>query len=70
MPKMIMICHRVKNCIQNMIKAGKVAELKIYPSFGKSTEEGNSFPYKGVSIWFDDVYSFINKYCSSKKENN
>ena len=46
-----------------MEKAGKVYKLKIYPAFGKSEKEGHRFPYKGASIWFDDVYSFLNKYC-------
>ena len=52
-----------KELYSDMIKAGKVAYLKIYPIFGKSAKEGHSFPYRGASIWFKDVYSFINKYC-------
>jgi dipeptidyl aminopeptidase/acylaminoacyl peptidase len=46
-----------------MLRAGKVAKLKIYPEFGSSKKEGHSFPYRGVSIWFEDVFSFLNKYC-------
>lgn len=50
-----------------MKKAGKVSQVRIYPNFGDSAKEGHSFPYSGVSIWFDDVFSFINKYCPSEK---
>ena len=49
-----------------MAEAGKVVKLKIYPKFGDSEREGHSFPYRGASIWFDDVLAFLNKYCPSK----
>ena len=44
--------------------AGKIALLTIYPSFGSSVKAAHSFPYRGVRIWFNDVISFLNKYCS------
>lgn len=47
----------------HMIKSGKVAEVKIYPPFGSSAKEGHSLPWAGVSIWFNDTLSFINKFC-------
>lgn len=47
-----------------MEKSGKIAQLKIYPAFGSSAKEGHSFPYRAVSIWFNDALSFINKYCA------
>ena len=53
-----------------MRKAGKAVRLKIYPKFGSSEKEGHSFPYKGVSIWFDDVFSFINENCACSEKNN
>ena len=46
-----------------MMNAGKVVQLKIYPKFGNSVNDGHSFPYRDVSIWFDDVFSFLNKHC-------
>jgi carboxymethylenebutenolidase len=52
-----------KELSSEMINANKNQKLKIYPNFGNSAKEGHSFPYRGVSIWFDDVYSFLNKYC-------
>jgi dienelactone hydrolase len=51
-----------------MLRAGKVAKLKIYPEFGSSKKEGHSFPYRGVSIWFEDVFSFLNKYCPFEQQ--
>ncbi len=51
-----------------MLKAGKVAQVKIYPKFGSSAKDGHSFPYQGASIWFDDVLSFLNRYCPCAKQ--
>jgi len=48
----------------HMKKAGKVAKVNIYPPFGSSAKDGHSFPWAGVSIWFDDALSFINKHCT------
>ena len=44
-------------------KANKIAQIKIYPAFGKTKKDGHSFPYRGVSLWFDDVFNFIEKHC-------
>lgn len=46
-----------------MRKNGKVAEVKIYPEFGRGAQEGHSFTYKGTSVWADDVFRFLSKYC-------
>jgi carboxymethylenebutenolidase len=46
-----------------MRDAGKEFELKIYPSFGKSVQEGHTFGYFGSSVWADDVFTFLNKHC-------
>ncbi|MCG8428353.1 MAG: prolyl oligopeptidase family serine peptidase, partial [Chromatiales bacterium] len=48
----------------HMEKSGKIAEVKIYPAFGSSAKEGHSLPWAGVSVWFKDALSFINKHCS------
>lgn len=52
-----------KELYSQMIKAGKVAQIKIYPIYGKTPKDGHSFAYMGASIWFEDVYSFIDRYC-------
>ena len=46
-----------------MKDAGKPYELKIYPAYGQSTQEGHTFGYFGASIWADDVFRFLNSYC-------
>jgi hypothetical protein len=46
-----------------MKDAGKPFEVKIYPAFGKSAEEGHSFAYRGASIWADDVFRFLDRHC-------
>lgn len=52
-----------KKLFTAMTEAGKQAEIEIYPQFGSSKKEGHSFPYRGVSVWFDDALSFVNKHC-------
>lgn len=47
-----------------MEQSGKIAVVKIYPPFGLSPQEGHSLPWAGVSIWFNDTLSFLNKYCA------
>jgi carboxymethylenebutenolidase len=47
-----------------MKAVGKPYELKIYPAFGKTNKDGHSFPYAGNSVWFNDVFTFIDKNCS------
>jgi len=46
-----------------MKNAGKPYEMKIYPAFGKSPEEGHSFAYLGGSVWADDVFRFLGRHC-------
>jgi carboxymethylenebutenolidase len=46
-----------------MRKNGKVAEVKIYPEFGKGAQEGHSFTYMGSSVWAKDVFRFLARYC-------
>jgi len=46
-----------------MKDAGKTAEVKIYPPFGKSSKEGHSFAYLGSSVWEQDVFRFLENHC-------
>ncbi len=48
-----------------MKNAGKSASIKIYPEFGSGEKEGHSFPYRGVSVWFDDALQFVNEHCTA-----
>ncbi len=46
-----------------MKDAGKIAELRIYPAFGKSAADGHSFAWLGTSVWAEDVFQFLQKHC-------
>jgi dipeptidyl aminopeptidase/acylaminoacyl peptidase len=46
-----------------MKDAGKIYELKIYPPFGTSAQEGHSFAYLGSSVWGGDVLRFLTEHC-------
>jgi dipeptidyl aminopeptidase/acylaminoacyl peptidase len=46
-----------------MKDAGKEFEIKIYPPFGKSAQEGHSFGYFGSSVWGVDVFRFLDQHC-------
>jgi carboxymethylenebutenolidase len=46
-----------------MNDAGKPYEVKIYPPYGKSPQEGHAFGYFGSSVWADEVFRFLNRYC-------
>jgi len=37
-------------------------ELKIYPPFGQTPDDGHDFVYTGVSQWEDDAFRFLEKY--------
>jgi dienelactone hydrolase len=50
-----------------MKKAGKEAEIKIYPAFGNSTAAGHAFGYFGSPIWGPDVFAFLEKHCAGAK---
>lgn len=50
--------------LSNAMKdAGKEFELKIYPPFGTTVQDGHTFGYFGGSVWADDVFRFLNKHC-------
>ncbi len=33
--------------------------MKIYPSVGKSAEDGHNLIYTDISLWEDDVFKFL-----------
>lgn len=43
--------------------AGKEFEMKIYPPFGKSVQDGHTFGYFGSAVWSADVFRFLDKHC-------
>ena len=49
-----------------MRQHGKTAEVKIYPAFGKGAQDGHSFAYLGSSTWANDVFDFLDRYCTQK----
>jgi carboxymethylenebutenolidase len=40
-------------------KAGKPVETKIYPAFGSGAQQGHEFCWRGTNIWGPDVLKFI-----------
>jgi len=46
-----------------MKDAGKEFEVKIYPTFGTSSQDGHTFGYFGSSVWAGDVFRFLNQHC-------
>jgi len=49
-----------------MKDAGGVADLKIYPAYGSTTQDGHTFGYFGASIWEGDVFRFLERHCAAK----
>jgi hypothetical protein len=46
-----------------MKDAGKECQLKIYPAYGDSKQDGHSFGYFGGAIWGADVFQFLDAHC-------
>lgn len=46
-----------------MLQARKPAEIRLYPPFGPAARDGHAFPYRGVTIWADDVHAFLSRSC-------
>jgi len=46
-----------------MRDAGKTADAKIYPPFGRSPQDGHTFGYFGSSVWSADVFRFLGEHC-------
>jgi carboxymethylenebutenolidase len=47
-----------------MKDASRTYELKIYPPYGSSPQEGHTFGYFGSVIWADDAFRFLNQHCA------
>jgi dienelactone hydrolase len=41
---------------------GKPHRLKIYPTIGRTADDGHNFPYLGVSSWEPDVFAFLDEH--------
>lgn len=48
-----------------MKNAGKKFETKIYLPFGSGKTDGHTLGYFGGSVWGDDVFQFLDRYCGS-----
>ena len=46
-----------------MKDAGKTVEVKIYPPYGTSASDAHTFAYLGRTVWGDDVFRFLSRYC-------
>lgn len=44
--------------------ANRPYELKIYPPYGSSPQEGHTLGYFGSAIWADDVFRFLSQHCA------
>lgn len=53
-----------KTLSRAMKSANKAYEVKIYPGYGESAGDGHSFGYFGAAVWADDVFRFLNQYCT------
>jgi carboxymethylenebutenolidase len=53
-----------KTLSAEMKDASKTYELKIYPPYGNSPQEGHTFGYFGSAIWANDVFRFLNQHCA------
>lgn len=42
-------------------RLGKPHRVRIYPSFGRTADDGHSFVYLSVSAWEPDVFAFLNE---------
>jgi hypothetical protein len=42
-----------------MKEAGQASQIKIYPPYGSSKQEGHTLGYFGASIWAEDVFRFL-----------
>jgi dienelactone hydrolase len=47
-------------------RTGQSVEIKTYPTFGSSAQEGHSFCWRGVNTWGADVLKFIESSMNSQ----
>jgi dienelactone hydrolase len=48
-----------------MKAASKTYQVKIYPRYGNSPQDGHTFGYFGAAVWADDVFRFLNQHCAN-----
>jgi hypothetical protein len=46
-----------------MKEAGNMYEVKIYPPYGNSPQDGHVFGYFASAMWPEDVFRFLNQHC-------
>ena len=44
-----------------MQRLGKPHELRIYPPFGRTADDGHDLPNRGVAVWEKDVFAFLDE---------
>src|SRR5437773_1300573 len=49
-----------------MKEANKKYELKIYPAYGDSPQDGHAFGYFGAAVWANDVFEFLSQHCAKE----
>lgn len=47
--------------------AGRPAEIRIYPPYGKSPAAGHSFAWRGERVWSGDVLRFMDGSCLGRR---
>jgi dipeptidyl aminopeptidase/acylaminoacyl peptidase len=47
--------------------AGKDYQVKIYPPYGTSPQDGHTFGYFGSAVWGSDVFRFLDEQCRGNK---
>ena len=50
-----------------MDRVGKPHRIKIYPAFGKTSDDGHAFVYGNVPAWEPDVFAFLGTALASRK---
>jgi carboxymethylenebutenolidase len=53
-----------KTLSAEMNELSKTHKLKIFPAYGDSPGDGHTFGYFGSDVWADDVFGFLNQYCT------
>jgi dienelactone hydrolase len=48
-----------------MKEVGKPYQMKIYPPFGSSAQQGHGFGYFGSAVWADDIFRFLDASCAA-----
>ncbi len=49
-----------------MKQVNKTYEVKIYPAYGKSPQDGHTLGYFGAGVWANDVFRFLGQHCASQ----